>query len=453
MIFPHSDGPLAKAAAAPPERAAQPVHEPVYGGRPRRQPVVALETRVGAVAAEHLVATVTGQHHGHVLACDFRDEVGRHRGFVGERFVEPLLQVGQQVASRCLRQHAFVMPGAEQFRDFPGIRGFRLLVGVEADGECRYVRPEPGRRCDDRARIDAAGKEEAEWYVRDHLVAHGLVDETAEFLRRLVGGNTEGRFRQRHRPVGLRVRRLAGRGVVDESVCRRQLETVAIQCLRRRHVTVAEEVVQRRLVDPQITGIECRLDGFEFRGESQPAAVIKIIERLDAGPIAVQPQFTVPRIPQRDREHAVEVIDEAFAPLEIRPQQHFGIRMGAERMAQFFEFAAEAQEAVYLAVEYDPGFVVVGKHGLHRHRIQVDDRQAAEADMHRPVEVQAAIVGAAVFDRRERGGKIPGRVRPADEATHVEFPVSWRCRQLDTLFACPAARNERCRLPDGSMIR
>ena len=174
--------------------------EPIHKCRPRRQPVVALVTRIGAVAAEYFVTAIAGQHHGHVLTRDFRYEVGRHCRFVSERLIEPFLQVRQQITGGGLRKHALMMLCAEQAGDFARERSFGLLVGIEADREGRHVGAEPGSRGDDGAGIDAAGKEETERHVGNHLVPNGLVDQSSQFLGGLIDGDSARLFRNRYRP-------------------------------------------------------------------------------------------------------------------------------------------------------------------------------------------------------------------------------------------------------------
>src|SRR5688500_13524264 len=97
-----------------------------------------------------------------MLACGSRDEVGRHRRFVGERLVEPGFQPWQQLLGVRLRQDSFVMIGPKTLRDLTRKRRLGYLVGVEADREGCYAPARRGRGCDDDARVDAARQKKAE---------------------------------------------------------------------------------------------------------------------------------------------------------------------------------------------------------------------------------------------------------------------------------------------------
>ena len=61
------------------------------------QAIVARETAIGAIAAEDLVAAVPREHDRHVLARRRDTRIGRHRGLVGKRLVEPRLELRQEL--------------------------------------------------------------------------------------------------------------------------------------------------------------------------------------------------------------------------------------------------------------------------------------------------------------------------------------------------------------------
>ena len=107
----------ARHGVAPMERAAQRVRRALHEARPRGPALVAREAAVGTIAAEHLVAAVSGQHDRDVLACGGRDEVRRHRRLVGKRLVEPGLELWQELLRVRLRQDPLVMIGTEELRD------------------------------------------------------------------------------------------------------------------------------------------------------------------------------------------------------------------------------------------------------------------------------------------------------------------------------------------------
>jgi len=56
------------------------------------------------------------------------------------------------------------------------------------------------------------------------------------------------------------------------------------------------------------------------------------VEWLDAPPVARQHELPPPRIPQCDREHAVELMQEVEAVILVEMDEHLGVR-GARRAA------------------------------------------------------------------------------------------------------------------------
>src|SRR5690606_22927519 len=123
-------------------------------------------------------------------------------------------------------------------------------------------------------------------------------------------------------------------------------------------------------------------------------AVVKVVQRLDPGAIAVELEPILARVPDRDREHAVDPIDEALAPLEIGIEDDLGVRFGPKCPAEPLELAPDAAPAVNLAVEDEPA-PVRPEHRLPGRVAEIDDRQALETDLDRPVELQPARVGTA----------------------------------------------------------
>jgi hypothetical protein len=126
----------------------------------------------------------------------------------------------------------------------------------------------------------------------------------------------------------------------------RQLVDVLVQRLRRGHVAVAQEVVERGAVDREPLAGAGGLDGFELGREREAAAVVEVVERLDPRPVSVELQAALARVPERDREHAVEVLDEAVVPLQVGVEHHLGVGFRAEFPATAAELGAQRLIAV-----------------------------------------------------------------------------------------------------------
>src|SRR3546814_17480315 len=68
----------------------------------------------------------------------------------------------------------------------------------------------------------------------------------------------------------------------------------------------------------------------DLRGEDQPALVLKVVERLDAEPVAAQHQAPPRRIPDRKTENAEQPPDEGRAQALVEVNQPTGLAAGPE---------------------------------------------------------------------------------------------------------------------------
>ena len=151
---------------------------------------------------------------------------------------------------------------------------------------------------------------------------------------------------------------------------------------------------------PLIRIFEQRLD---LRCKRQPAIVQAVIQRLDADPIAHQPQLAPAAVPKRKGEHASQPVDEIDAPLLEPMEQDFGVGMiRLEPMpATRDQLGAKLRVIVDFAVEDDPQRRVFAAHRLRSRRSGVDDRQPAmpKADAAVGVDPGGCAVRAPVLHR------------------------------------------------------
>ena len=70
----------------------------------------------------------------------------------------------------------------------------------------------------------------------------------------------------------------------------------------------------------------------------------RVEQRPDAGAIARQHQALASRVPQRDRELAVEVLDERVAVALVQVHDHFGVGLRVEAVAA--RLAASARSSM-----------------------------------------------------------------------------------------------------------
>ena len=115
-------------------------------------------------------------------------------------------------------------------------------------------------------------------------------------------------------------------------------------------------------------------------GEQHASGGRVVVQRLDPEAIAHQPQALLALVPQGEAVDAAEPGEGSLAPLQIGAQHHFGVRAGAEDLAQRLQLGAQLAEVVDLAAvgqRHPPARL--GKHRLST-VLQVDDRQAPMAE-------------------------------------------------------------------------
>ena len=156
-----------------------------------------------------------------------------------------------------------------------------------------------------------------------------------------------------------------------EHVARQELANALEKRLAAQAELEAEVVLQS--VDIGLHRGQERDQRFDLAREIEDAVDFRVVERLDAKPVAGAKQRVGRFVPQREREHAAEFLEAFDAPLLVRPQRDLGVRGGAEPAAT--KLGSQLDVVVDLAVVGDPAAVAVG-HGLVAGR-EVDDGQAA----------------------------------------------------------------------------
>ena len=105
--------------------------------------------------------------------------------------------------------------------------------------------------------------------------------------------------------------------------------------------------------------------------------------------------------PQRHREHPAQPRETFRVPLEERIQNRFGVAVGAEAISALFQFPAQFQVIVDLAVEDDDGVAVFGHDGLIA-ALDVDNLQPRRAQRDGVGLKDALLVRTAMDDARNR---------------------------------------------------
>src|SRR5690606_16566945 len=128
---------------------------------------------------------------------------------------------------------------------------------------------------------------------------------------------------------------------------------------------------------------------------TQPPRRLPQVERLDTEPVACNECPARRSLDDDEREHAVEALDAALAPLRIGLEDHLRIARRTESMAEVLELSPKRLEVVDAAVENDHEAELVVDHRLGRALGQVEDLQAPVAQRHVPLGEQAFTVRPA----------------------------------------------------------
>ncbi len=167
----------------------------------------------------------------------------------------------------------------------------------------------------------------------------------------------------------------------------------------------------------------------EFGGEDQAAVgQFRHVQRLHPEAVAHQEQGAFCCIVDGEGEHAVEARQHRRPPLPPAAQDHLGIAMRGEDVAERFQLGADLGEIVDLAVEGDDVAAVLRRHRL-RAAGHVDDGEAAVAEADaggrpHPLPIRAAM-GLRVRHRADalRIDRLGGvDVEDAGDAAHISLP-------------------------------
>ncbi len=194
-----------------------------------------------------------------------------------------------------------------------------------------------------------------------------------------------------------------------------------------RHVFQRQEVAEPLEVRPSLHGrvLEQR---FDFRTEDEASASVRIVERLDAEPIAGQQQPLLPDVPQRKGEHAPQLADAVVTGFFVEMNDHLRVTARRERMAATLQPCSELLEVIDLSVEHDDHAAVLVADRLPSSG-EIDDAQAARPEPDVGIEIHALVVRPAVPDAPEhavehlRADRLANAVRVhAADSAHEKDP-------------------------------
>ena len=224
------------------------------------------------------------------------------------------------------------------------------------------------------------------------------------------------RVAERRPPPARQARRLAG--TPGEPVRGRELPRPLEGRAGRGHVAEVQVEVQRLGVGRGRRSGGVGQERARLAREAQRVGVDPVVERLLAGPVAGQEQGPRARVPDRQREHAVQRVDQLGAALLPQVDQDLGVAPAAQPVPAGQQPLAQGLEVVDLPVEGDPHRAVLVGQRLGGRRREVDHAQPAVPQRGRPLDLDPLAVGPAVRERAEHGPHRPGLARPVGVLPH-----------------------------------
>ena len=131
--------------------------------------------------------------------------------------------------------------------------------------------------------------------------------------------------------------------------------------------------------------------------KAMPSARHGVVERLDAQAVAGEKQALRRPVPDREGEHAVELVEQASPSLLVEAEDDLGVGLGAGSVwPRASSSRAQLEEVVDLAVEGDGELAVLGEHRLAPAPGEVEDGQPLVGEPQRALVEEALVVRPAV---------------------------------------------------------
>ena len=160
-------------------------------------------------------------------------------------------------------------------------------------------------------------------------------------------------------------------------------------------------------------------------------ALLGQVQRLDAQPVTAEQHPAAVPLDDREREHAVEAVDEAVTPVVVGLQQHLGVAVREEPVAVLAQFAPQLLVVVDAAVPADGQPQLRVDHRLRACLGQIDDPQATVAERDAALRPHASRVRTAwrhrLRHRRDRGyvRRLAVKTHLAGGSAHSADPTRW----------------------------
>ncbi len=157
----------------------------------------------------------------------------------------------------------------------------------------------------------------------------------------------------------------------DQIVAGQEFAQALKQRFLSRQVVERQKLSNRRHVHLSANGWISQ-DGLQFRGKPQRTAVVEIVQRFDAHPVARHEQAASFRVPNGEGKHPAELLDALGTLVLVQMNNDFRVGLRAKYVAPLDQPLPKLVEVVNLAIEHNPDRIVLIREGLAS-RAQVND--------------------------------------------------------------------------------
>ncbi len=239
------------------------------------------------------------------------------------------------------------MVGAKPLGDHSGEWPFINDLGaIKADGErLDLFARRLNRQAADGRRINPAAQQDSHRHVRNHVLAHGRAQQVVKLVDSLVEGHRRALLGKTKIPIPMRgdTRRLG-----DQIMAGQEFAHSLKQRFFPRQVVERQKLSNRRHVHLPANGWIGK-DGFQLRGEPQGAAVVEIVQRLDAHAVARHEQSASLRVPNGERKHPAELLDALGTLVLVQMHDDFRVGLRAKHVPPLDQPLPEFLKVVNLA--------------------------------------------------------------------------------------------------------
>ena len=347
---------------------------------------------VVGIATKKFVGAFAGKHYLHMLGRVLAQEVQGVLRRVGQGLIQVVLDIWHGVKEIVSVNFVGNIGSAQFLRETLSVRQLAVLLFLIAHAKGANI----GSTCENtlshKAGVNAGRKEAAHLnvgnQVRLHAVGkHGLNAVGPLFqaqalvnlvFKLIVAGGLNG-------TRGLIPGEIAGGGQLVHALEQGELVGQVLVAQVGGNLLTHNFLHKTRVVQKAL----------DFGTEHELAALVVVVEGLDAEDVASAKQLLGLGVPDDEGEHAAQAIQHATAPLFVAVENSLGVRMGGEHVTSGKQFLAQLLVVVDFAIEHNDLGTVFVFHRLAT-ALQVDDGQAPMGKRHVLVDEVARAIGTAM---------------------------------------------------------